>query len=60
MTDVTWIGNVEEDPENPGEMVLTFPEGLLEKMGWEVGTELVWNIDENGEVSLTRADGLVK
>ena len=50
---VSWIGNVEEDPET-GELMMTFPIELIEQMGWEVGTEMEWNVAENGEISLRK------
>ena len=34
------VCKVLEDPDNPGELALDFPDALMERMGWEIGTEL--------------------
>jgi hypothetical protein len=39
----------EEDPENPGEYLLVFPEGLLEKAGIIPGDEIIWEIHKNDD-----------
>lgn len=38
---------VEEDPET-GELVLPFPDELLEQMGWKEGDTLIWGSSEAG------------
>ena len=49
MTDPkTWTVKVEED-EN-GDLVLPFPADLLSQMGWAEGTELWWDVTEDGKV----------
>lgn len=35
---------VKEDPINPKERIIEFPEGFLESMGWLEGDDLVWEI----------------
>lgn len=45
---------VKEDPENPGERILEFPEGYLENLGWREGDEVVWEI-KDGQFSLTNS-----
>jgi bifunctional DNA-binding transcriptional regulator/antitoxin component of YhaV-PrlF toxin-antitoxin module len=40
---------VEEDPN--GNLILIFPDELMEEMGWEVGDDLEWNV-VNGEVQI--------
>lgn len=35
---------VKEDPTNPEERIIEFPEGFLESMGWLEGDDLVWEI----------------
>jgi bifunctional DNA-binding transcriptional regulator/antitoxin component of YhaV-PrlF toxin-antitoxin module len=40
---------VEEDSN--GNLILIFPDELMEEMGWEVGDDLEWNV-VNGEVEI--------
>jgi len=53
-TDAKWTVNVEEDPDT-GDLLLPFPEDMLESMGWQEGDTLSWNIDENNNITLTKA-----
>lgn len=43
---------IKEDPENPGERIVEFPEGFLENLGWVEGDELAWEF-KDGQLSLT-------
>ena len=52
-TDAKWTVNIEEDPDT-GDLLLPFPEDLLESMGWQEGDTLSWNIDENNNITLTK------
>jgi hypothetical protein len=45
---------VEQDPES-GELVLPFPEGLLDQMGWKIGDNIRWTENKDGTWSLTKA-----
>lgn len=47
-----WIVTVEEDPDT-GDLILPFPEGLLDSMGWKEGDVINWR-EENGSWILTR------
>lgn len=47
-----WIVTVEEDPET-GDLILPFPDGLLDSMGWKEGDVINWK-EENGAWILTR------
>lgn len=38
---------VEEDPDT-GELLLPFPDELLEQMGWKEGDTLIWGCNEAG------------
>jgi hypothetical protein len=38
----TYTANVQLDPENREDYVLTFPDELLKEMGWGIGDTLVW------------------
>ena len=35
-----------ENPENPEELMLQFPEEFLEKVGWKEGTVLNWEVKD--------------
>ena len=53
MTDTekkSWTVQLEEG-EN-GDLLLPFPIDLLNQMGWAEGTELWWDITEDGKVSI--------
>ena len=52
-TDAKWTVNIEEDPDT-GDLLLPFPEDMLESMGWQEGDTLSWNIDENNNITLTK------
>lgn len=50
-----WIVELEEDPET-GDLVMPLPPAMLKELGWEIGDDLTWNInDETKEVSLTKS-----
>lgn len=50
-----WIVELEEDPET-GDLVMPLPPAMLEALGWKIGDDLTWNInDETKEVSLTKS-----
>jgi hypothetical protein len=53
MSETTWVVELEEDPET-GDLIMPLPPALLEELGWKIGDTLLWNMDESGEVSLTR------
>jgi hypothetical protein len=44
----TYVVKLEED-EN-GDLLLPFPDALLDEMGWKEGTVLNWEINDNGQV----------
>jgi hypothetical protein len=46
-----WIVEIEEDPDT-GELMLPFPPDLLNQMGWTEGTELWWDVQDNGQVMI--------
>lgn len=53
MTDTekkSWTVQLEEG-EN-GDLLLPFPVDLLNQMGWAEGTELWWDVTEDGTVSI--------
>lgn len=48
----TWTTKVEEDPET-GELIITFPDELMDQVGWQIGDNIVWEetmvCEETGE-----------
>lgn len=54
MAEQKWTLNVETDPET-GELILNFPDELLESLGWQEGDVLDWSInEEDGTVTMVR------
>jgi hypothetical protein len=45
----TWAVTLEQDPET-GELILPFPTDLLNQMGWSEGTDIWWDVQDNGSV----------
>lgn len=41
-----WTVTVEEDPVT-GELLLPFPDDVIQEAGWTPGDVLVWTMDEN-------------
>ncbi len=56
MANKSWTLLTEEDPENPEELLLTFPPDLLESMGWKSGDTLDWKDNGDGSWSLTKKE----
>jgi hypothetical protein len=52
----SWTIKLEEDPENPGELIMPFPPDLLAQVGWDFGDELEWKDLQNGSFSLTKKE----
>jgi hypothetical protein len=52
----TYTAHVEEDPETK-ELVLVFPEGLMEQVGWNIGDNIQWIDNKNGSWTLKRKEG---
>ena len=50
-----WTLTPEEDTET-GELILTFPPELLEKVGWQEGDTLNWSVHDDGSVYLTKKE----
>ena len=49
-----FIAVLEENPDNPEELILPFPEELMEELGWEIGDTLTWNVGENGGITVSK------
>jgi hypothetical protein len=48
MTQVT----VKEDEH--GELYIDLPDELMEEMGWDIDTELVWTVYDDGKIGLRK------
>ena len=49
----TWIVTLEQDPET-GDLIMPIPEEALDANNWRIGDTLIWNIDDEGTVTLAR------
>ena len=47
------IVTLQEDPVT-GEFILPLPPELLESLGWDIGDTLVWSVQDNGSIILTK------
>ena len=54
MVSRVWTVPLEADPDDPESLILTFPDELLEETGWAVGDTLIWIVEENGSVTITK------
>jgi hypothetical protein len=52
----SWTITVEENPDNPEELILPLPEDLLKEAGWAEGDTLSWTDNNNGTWSLRKAE----
>jgi hypothetical protein len=50
----TWSAIVEEDPNDPEQCIITFPEDLLERVEWVEGDTISWDIQEDRSVILSK------
>jgi bifunctional DNA-binding transcriptional regulator/antitoxin component of YhaV-PrlF toxin-antitoxin module len=50
--------HLEEDPDDSENLLLTFPDELLESAGWNVGDVLVWNIEDDGTIILKKKNDI--
>lgn len=48
----TFVVTLEEDPVTK-DLLMPFPVDLLSQMGWAEGTDLWWEIQDNGTVTIT-------
>lgn len=49
----SFVVTIQEDPETK-DLIMPFPTDLLSQMGWSEGTDLWWEVDENGKVVITQ------
>ena len=50
-----WV--VEIGMDEDGSLVLPFPVELLDQVGWHEGTELLWNVEDDGTVTMRDKNG---
>jgi hypothetical protein len=50
----SWILEVQQDPDNPDELILEFPQEMLELAGWKEGDTLIWSINSDDSISLSK------
>jgi len=50
---MTWTITVEEDKET-GDLVIPFPDDLLEAVGWKPGDKIYWNDNKDGTWTLSK------
>ena len=43
---------VKEDEH--GELYIELPDGLMKEMGWDIDTELVWTVYDDGKIGLRK------
>ena len=57
----TWTTYVEVDPEDPESYIITFPDEVIAAAGWLVGDTLIWDLQDDGRIILTKktTDGQV-
>ena len=53
MTNTSWTITLEEDTET-GDLILPFPQDLLDQTGWKEGDVLNWIDNNDGSWSLTK------
>lgn len=50
-TQMTWTAYIQQDGDD---MILPLPDELLEQMQWREGDVLIWTINDNGTITLTK------
>jgi hypothetical protein len=50
----SWTLTVEEDPNNPEDLILPFPEDFLAEVGWKEGDTLEWIDNKDGSWTLSK------
>jgi len=54
MNKKTWTLETKVDPDNPDDLILEFPPDLLEQAGWKDGDTLIWTVNDDDSVFLTK------
>ena len=42
--------------DSDGQLMLPFTEGMLSQMGWDIGDALLWEVNDNETVTITKKD----
>jgi len=50
-TRMTWTAYIQQDGDD---MILPLPDELLEQMQWREGDVLIWTMNDNGTITLTK------
>ena len=54
MGNKVWTVELQEDPQDAEGCILPFPEDILTEIGWHEGDTVVWDIQADGTVILTK------
>jgi hypothetical protein len=52
----SWTVVVEENPDNPEELIMPLPEDLLATQGWVEGDALIWIDNKDGTWSIKKQE----
>jgi len=52
-SETSWILTLEEDPDT-GDLIMPLPDEILASQNWQVGDTLTWNVDDDGQCTLTK------
>ncbi len=50
----TYTAKVEEDPTDPEQCIIIFPDEMMADLGWKEGDTINWDLRDSGEVILTK------
>ena len=53
MNNKQWSMIVEKDTDSD-ELILTFPDDLIEQMDWQIGDTLIWTDNQDGSWTLSK------
>lgn len=56
MESKSWTLTVEQDPESPEDLMLTFPDDLMESTGWLPGDVIIWQDNKDGTWTLIKKE----
>jgi hypothetical protein len=56
LSNKTWTVTVEENPDDPEECILPFPEDMLAAVGWKEGDTIEWKELANGSWILSKKE----
>lgn len=48
---------LEVQENQDGDLVLEFPNEIIEQLGWHEGDNIVWTENEDGSFTLTKSEG---